>query len=181
MLVKRTARVISGPLTKLYNKCMTTGSFPQELKVGKITPIYKKGNAEQLENYRPVSTLPIFGKIFEKIIFARLYSFLTAKNILHDKQFGFRKSHSTSHALHSSVEIIRSETDDNKHVLGIFIDLSKAFDTLDHRILLSKLNHYGIRGQALVLLKSYLTINRHTSRKVMIACIPKKSACKTRE
>ena len=160
VLVKRTAYVISGPLTKLYNKCMVTGTFPQDLKVGKITPVYKKGNAELLENYRPVSTLPIFGKIFEKIIYSRLYSFLTAKNILYEKQFGFRKGYSTSHALHSSVEIIRSATDDNKHVLGIFIDLSKAFDTLDHRILLSKLNHYGIRGQALVLLKSYLT-NRY--------------------
>ena len=160
VLVKRTAHLIAAPLTKLYNKYIDSGTFPEELKIGKITPIHKKGNTELLENYRPVSTLPIFGKIFEKIIFSRLYGFLTAKHILYEKQFGFRKGYSTSHALHSSVEIIRSATNNNKHVLGIFIDLSKAFDTLDHRILLNKLNHYGIRGQALSLLKSYLT-NRY--------------------
>ena len=157
ILVKRTANLISEPLANLYNKCMADGIFPEELKVGKITPIYKKGNTELLENYRPVSTLPIFGKIFEKLIYARLYSFLTAKNILHENQYGFRKGHSTSHALHSSVEFIRQATDNNKHVLGIFIDLSKAFDTLDHRILLNKLNNCGIRGQALDLMKNYLT------------------------
>ena len=140
----------------MYNDCLTNGFYPSEFKIGKITPVFKKGNVELLENYRPVSTLPIFGKVFEKIIFSRLYSFFTARGILHDKQFGFRKGHSTSHALHNSVEIIKSATDNNKHVLGIFIDLSKAFDTLDHRILLQKLEHHGIRGQAQNLLKSYL-------------------------
>jgi len=82
---------------------MTAGIFPDALKVGKITPIYKKGSNELLENYRPVSTLPIFGKIFEKIIYSRLYSFLTSQNIIQSKQYGFRKSHSTSHALNYSV------------------------------------------------------------------------------
>ena len=157
LLIKRSIRIISPILTVLYNKCMADGIFPVEFKIGKITPVYKKGNAELLENYRPVSTLPIFGKIFEKIIYSRLYSFLTAKGILHERQFGFRKGHSTTHALHSSVDIIKNATSDGKHVLGIFIDLSKAFDTLDHEILITKLEHSGIRGYAKKLLKSYLT------------------------
>ena len=100
-IVKKSGAIISPILAKIYNSCMMTGEFPKILKVGKITPVFKKGNKDLIENYRPVSTLPIFGKFFEKIIFSRLYSFLTAKSILHDKQFGFRKSHSTSHALHS--------------------------------------------------------------------------------
>ena len=104
-----------------------------------VTPIYKKNNKECIENYRPVSILPIFGKIFEKIIYKRLYNFFMAKGVLHEDQFGFRKGHSTAHALHKSVNSIKTNLENGKHVLGIFIDLSKAFDTLDHGILLSKL------------------------------------------
>ena len=85
---------------------MKTGKFPDKLKIEKITPIYKKDSDELLENYRPVSTLPIFGKIFEKIIYERLYGFFVSQNILHDKQFGFRKNRSTSHAINYSQFII---------------------------------------------------------------------------
>jgi len=155
-LVKRSAKIISPVLTKLYNKNIVNGSFPEIFKTGKITPVYKKENAELLENYRPVSTLPIFGKIFEKLIYSRLCSFLTAKGILNTNQFGFRKGRSTIHALHSSVNIIQNSLKNSKHVLGIFVDLSKAFDTLDHRIMLDKLDHYGIRGNAKKLFESYL-------------------------
>ena len=156
-VVKRLAKLISQPLTRLYNCCMQNGDFPQVFKTGNITPIHKKGNRECIKNYRPVSILPIFGKIFEKIIYKRLNSFFLANGTLKDQQFGFRKGHSTTHALHKSVDDITKAISNNSHVLGIFIDLSKAFDTLDHRILLEKLENYGIRGQALQLLKSYLT------------------------
>ena len=91
---------------------------------------------ELLENYRPVSTLPIFGKIFEKIIYSRLYNYFVSKGILHDRQFGFRKQHSTSHALNYSIDKIKQSIEKGDHVLGIFIDLSKAFDTIDHKILI---------------------------------------------
>ena len=156
VVLKNTARLISPILSVLYNNHMREGVFPSIFKTAKVTPIYKKDNRECIENYRPVSILAIFGKIFEKLIYNRLYKFLSANGILHDEQFGFRKNHSTVHALHQSVQSVSSTLAKGKHVLGIFIDLSKAFDTLDHSILLEKLNRYGIRGTALKLMESYL-------------------------
>ena len=108
-------------------------------------------------NYRPISTLPIFGKSSEKVIHSRLYDFLSSQGILHDSQFGFQKGHSTSHALNYSIHHIQQSLKAGNHVLGIFIDLSKAFDTIDHSILLKKLNTYGLRGRAHKLLESYLS------------------------
>ena len=156
-LVKAARNTISPIISNLYNKCMDEGDFPQIFKLSKITPIFKKGNKELMKNYRPVSTLPIFGKIFEKVIYSRLYQYFVSKGILSDNQFGFRKGHSTGHALHHSVNIVQDALKQQKHVIGIFIDLSKAFDTLDHEILLTKLEHCGIRGHAHDLLRSYLT------------------------
>ena len=156
-VIKKSSHVISPVLSKYYNVLMHTGIFPDSLKIGKITPIFKKGDSELIENYRPISTLPVFGKIFEKVIFSRLYSFLISQNILYENQFGFRKSHSTGHAINHSVKHIKSELEKKKYVLGIFIDLSKAFDTIDHDQMIYKLSHYGIRGTTNDLLKSYLT------------------------
>ena len=156
-VIKRSSKIICSLLSKFINSDMSRGVFPEELKIGKISPIFKKDNPELLENYRPVSTLPIFGKIFEKVIYKRLYSFLSSKGILYDNQYGFRKGHSTSHALNYSIDLIRKSLNDRKHVLGIFIDLSKAFDTIDHGIMIDKLRNYGIRGNALRLLKSYMS------------------------
>ena len=155
-VIKQSCKVISPILQHLYNNCMANGVFPDDLKIGNISPIYKKGNEEHLENYRPVSTLPIFGKIFEKLIYTRLYKFLVSKNIIYDGQFGFRKGHSTSHALNYSVEEINRHLHLGKHVVGIFIDLSKAFDTINHEKLLFKLDRYGIRGTPLLLMSNYL-------------------------
>ena len=155
-VIKKLSHILSPALAIQYNKLISEGIFPTILKLGKITPIFKKDNEELLENYRPVSTLPIFGKIFEKIIYRRLYSFLVSQGILHESQFGFRKSHSTSHALNYSIFHIQEALKKGLHVLGIFIDLSKAFDTIDHKILLKKLEIYGIRGIPLKLMESYL-------------------------
>ena len=156
-VIKKLSDILSPALAIQYNKLISEGKFPSILKLGKITPIFKKENEELLENYRPVSTLPLFGKIFEKIIYKRLYSFLVGQGILHDSQFGFRKSHSTSHALNYSIFHIQEALKKGLHVLGIFIDLSKAFDTIDHEILLKKLEIYGVRGVPLKLLENYLS------------------------
>ena len=156
-LVKRCSTVITPILKQYYNNFMQTGYFPDILKVGKITPVFKKGDQEKFENYRPVSTLPIFGKLFEKIIYSRLYDYLTSKGILYDNQFGFWKPHSFSHALNYSISEVQKCLNDNKHVIGIYIDLSKAFDTIDHVKLLDKLHMYGVCGTTHSLLKSYLS------------------------
>ena len=156
-VIKEASPVICPILEKLFNFHMESGTFPDELKLGRISPIYKKYNPQLMENYRPVSTLPIFAKIFEKLIHSRLYSFFNSQNIISENQFGFRKGHSTSFALNHSVDKIEKALDHKKHVLGIFIDLSKAFDTIDHKILLMKLEHNGIRGNAYNLISSYLS------------------------
>ena len=137
---------------------MQQGYFPDKLKTGHITPIYKNNGSQQhFDCYRPISTLPIFGKIFEKIIYVRLYSFLINNNLMYSKQFGFRKGHSTSHALNYSINHLTSALADKNHVIGIFIDLSKAFDTISHDKLLQKLSNCGIRGSAHNLINSYLS------------------------
>ena len=156
-VIKKAAHLIAPVLAQYFNLFMMEGVFPEILKIGRITPIFKKGNPEELGNYRPVSTLPIFGKIFEKIIYARIYNFALSQNIIDPNQFGFRQSHSTSHAINHSVKIIEDHLSAQKHVLGIFIDLSKAFDTIDHNTLVTKLNCYGIRGNAQNLIHSYLS------------------------
>ena len=156
-VIKKLSHILTPVLTAHFNRAMMEGTFPSILKLGKITPVYKKDDEQLLENYRPISTLPIFGKIFEKIIYTRLYGFFTSNNILNKSQFGFRKSHSTSHALNYSINCIEKSIKKGNSVLGIFIDLSKAFDTIDHKILLAKLENYGIRGVALKLIESYLS------------------------
>ena len=168
-VVKKACHTVSPIICALYNRCMKNGVFPDELKTGRISPIYKKDDKQLLENYRPVSTLPIFGKIFEKIIFARLYSFVTSKNLINENQYGFRKQHSTSHAINYSVTHIEKLMREKQHVLGIYIDLSKAFDTICHKKLLYKLNTYGIRGNAHSLIKSYLS-NRKQYVSVLEEC-----------
>ena len=156
-VIKRVKEIIAPHLCKLFNSCISTGTFPSCLKLGKITPIHKKGPKNEISNYRPVSTLPIFGKIFEKIIYDRLFSFAADRKILSDTQFGFRKKYSTSHAINYSVNLIKQFQLNGKDIIGIFIDLSKAFDTINHATLMTKLERYGIRGIPYDLIKSYLS------------------------
>ena len=105
-VIKKAAHVFCPYLTLYFNRCMAAGHFPDGLKVGKVTPIFKKGNTEDVGNFRPVSTLPIFGKIFEKVIYKRIYDFAISQKILDQNQFGFRKSHGTSYAINYSVKTV---------------------------------------------------------------------------
>ncbi|XP_057310678.1 uncharacterized protein LOC130648640 [Hydractinia symbiolongicarpus] len=148
---------LSIPLSKLINLSFTTGIFPTNLKTAKTIPIYKKGSKLELTNYRPISLLSNIDKIYEKIIYKRVYGFLEANNALYKHQFGFRKNYSTSQTLLNISQKIMDALDKGNYACGVFIDLQKAFDTVDHEILLKKLFHYGIRGTPLSLFKSYLT------------------------
>ena len=106
-VIKKLSNILTPVLTAHFNSAMAEGTFSSILKIGKITPIFKKDDEQLLENYRPISTLPIFGKIFEKLIYSRLYGFFASNGILNKNQFGFRQGHSTSHALNYSIKHIQ--------------------------------------------------------------------------
>ena len=156
-LLKLIPDLILVPQCKIINHSFQIGVFPDALKLGEVIPIHKGGSTEELNNYRPISLLSIFDKIIEKLMHKILYDFLQAHNILFQNQFGFRKNNSTTFALIEITEKIKETIDNKKYGCGIFIDLRKAFDTVNHEILLRKLEHYGIRGKAQVWFKSYLT------------------------
>ena len=156
-IIKLATPVISDSLTLIFNQAITLSSFPDEWKIARVIPLYKNGQRNIPGNYRPISVLPAISKIMERILYDQLYSYLTTFELLSDSQFGFRKSHSTASALLDCTNEWYVNLDRKMFNLVVLIDLKKAFDTVDHQILLRKLELYGIKGQALTLLKSYLT------------------------
>ena len=140
----------------IINLSFRTGIVPHELKIAKVTPLYKADNPYLISNYRPISILPILSKIFEKLFHHRLYTFLSEKIIIYDKQFGFRPKHSTESALSFLNNRITTSFEKGEYVLGILLDFKKAFDTVNFDILFNKCRHYGIRGIPLLWIKSYL-------------------------
>ena len=155
-ILKQNTILYIKPLTHLINSSINKGIFPDELKIAKVIPIFKSGNKELIENYRPISILSVFTKVFEKVMYKHLINFVDKNNILYKYQFGFRRQHSTNHAVITLVEKITNALDKGKIVVGCFLDLKKAFDTVNHRILISKLRKYGIRGHILQWFESYL-------------------------
>ena len=144
------------PLTLIINQILNTGVFPSQLKIAKVIPIFKKDDNKLFNNYRPISLLPVLSKVVEKVISSQINDLKKINNLFYDSQYGFRPGHSTEYAAIELSDRIISAMDKNKIPLNIYLDLSKAFDTLDHAILLDKLFHYGIRGNPLKLISSYL-------------------------
>ena len=139
---------------------ITTGIFPDSFKISKITPLFKKGDVSMLSNYRPISLLPTISKIFERILYNQLYDYFNSNNLLAEEQYGFRTNHSTEYAAVKLVDNVSKEMELGNTPTALYIDLSKAFDTLSFDILLYKLNYYGIKDNAFKLLKNYLTNRR---------------------
>ena len=135
---------------------LKTGTFPELLKTSKVVPLYKKGDNSNLSNYRPIALLPSISKIFEKAILTQLTEYLENNSTIHPHQYGFRKFHSTEYAALHLTDYINYEMDRGKTPTNLYLDFSKAFDTLVHSVLLHKCKHYGIDGLAYKLIESYL-------------------------
>ena len=176
VLLKKLVNILPGPITTIINQSLKSGIFPDNLKIAKISLIFKKGDHHQIENYRPISLLPTISKIFEKVVFIQLYDFFSENNFLYTSQYGFSKKPSTELAALETVDILLNKLDNKQTPAAIFIDLSKAFDTIDHQILLNKLSYYGIKNTALKWFTNYLfarsqyvEINSQKSSKIKIS------------
>ena len=176
-IIKKTFTSFAEPLIYLINLSLQEGTFPSELKLAKVIPIYKSGNCNSINNYRPVSILSTFSKIFERVMYTRLLNFISNEGILYKYQFGFRENHNSTLALMTLLDEIYDSFNKNEYVIGVFLDFKKAFDTIDHSILLKKIFKYGIRGKAYNWIKSYLenrsqyvSYNNYYSTEMAITC-----------
>ena len=138
--IKRTINQISAPLTHIRNLSLMNGLVPSKMKIASVTPIYKADAPDEFSNYHPISLLPNFSKILEKVVFNRLTNYLSKNDILYEQQYGFRENYSTELALVDLTDKIAQAIDNKKVTVGVFIDLSKAFDTLNHEILMGNCN-----------------------------------------
>lgn len=159
-VIKKCSNEVSPFLEFIINRSFQSGFFPKSLQIARVVPVHKKGDKSIPCNYRPISILPVFSKIFEKIVAKRLLDYLTEKSLLTPHQFGFRPKYSTDLAIHHLCQNMYNAIDGKKYQLTVFCDLSKAFDTISHPILLRKLLVYGIRGPAHHWFESYLSFRK---------------------
>ena len=149
-MIKIIKNEISKPLTLIINQMIASGIFPDSLKIVKIISLYKKGDINSITNYRPISLLPTLSKIFERVIFIQLYTYFDDNNFLSEQQYGFQANHSAELTAIKLVDYIQDSIDRKCTPVNMYIDLSKAFDTLNFE-------YYGIRDIALILFKSYIS------------------------
>ena len=168
-VAKLSVKEISKPLTHIFNLTFSTGIIPDNLKVA----IFKGNDAMKFE-VRPISVLVCFSKLLERLMINRLSKFIDKNKILSKHQYGFRKNRSTEHAIIDFVDKITKAIDEGKYSVGIFLDLSKAFDTINHKILIKRLEHYGTRGVAKKWFENYLCnrkqIVKYNGVWVMVEC-----------
>ena len=163
-------KCISGyiePLTYLINTSFTEGVFPKELKLARVVPIFKIGDKTELTNYRPISVLSFFSKVFEKIMYTHLLDFIEQNKIIYKHQYGFRQKHSTQHAIITLVDRITNSLDKGDIVISIFLDLKKAFDTVDHPTLLMVYHNLVTEMQAAV---AIISVSRSIHLKLSFHC-----------
>ena len=155
-LLKDIKLELAKPITLIINQSLNTGIFPDKLKIAKITPIHKQNDKTRIDNYRPISLLLAISKIIERAMFYQITTYFNINKLFHNNQYGFRKKYSTELAALEVIDRITCNMDNGKIPFIIYLDLSEAFDTLDHNILIEKLKFYGLTQSALTLLESYL-------------------------
>ena len=159
-LLRTVAPAISESLASLFNACLSLGQFPSEWKCTNITPVPKSEDKHLAKNYRPVSVLPVLAKVFESIVHHQLYEYFDSNDLLNSAQSGFRPSHNTQDVVLKTIDDWRIALDNGNFVGTVMIGLSKAFDTIDHSILLGKLSAYGVKGTELAWFTDYLRERR---------------------
>ena len=160
VLLKRLINVIKGPLCTIFNKSLQLGQFPDLMKIAKVLPLFKSGYLLDVDNYRPISLLPVMAKILKKFVYQCVSTHMDENNILFNWQFGFRAKHSTVDAIADFVGNVLNAFEDKQMVLTLFVDLRKAFDSVSHQVILQKLKKLGIDGIELLWFENYLTNRR---------------------
>ena len=155
ILLKELSDGIVDPLLHLFNRSLDEGYVPTQMKIAEVVPLFKSKERDLASNYRPISLLIVISKLLERIVYKRTFQFVTETGELYDSQYRFRKNHSCNDAISELLGEILHTLENNKHTVAIFIDLSKAFDTLQHLVILKKLACYGIRGKSLEWFSNY--------------------------